>query len=129
MSRTMDGWIDGRGQPVMSVRLAGLEDPYVALIDTGFNRELIIFEEHAVQACLSIRHSRVPILLADGFRSEFLVSKGVVEWFGVEKIVELFIIPGPAPRVGRWQIGTQLLQDCRLEIDFLTRSVRLFRDG
>ena len=125
--QTMEGWIDERGQPVISVRLSGLEDSIVALIDTGFNGELIIYEEHASQAHLQIRSKSSEVRLADGSEAEFLNSDGAIEWFSEQYRVAIFIIPGPAPRHGRWQIGTQLLRDCRLEIDFRERSVRLSR--
>ena len=128
MSNQMtEGRIDNQGQPVISVRLIGIEDPYTALIDTGFNGDLIIYEEHAREAELTIERGARPVTLADGSRVELVRADGVIEWFGEQCRVIVFLIPGPAPRHGRWQIGTQLLRDCRLEIDFRERSVRLSR--
>ncbi|MEK7659411.1 MAG: hypothetical protein AAB338_02025 [Patescibacteria group bacterium] len=127
LSQLMEGWIDEHGHPVMPVQLIGLEDPIVALIDTGFNRELIVYEEHSQQAQLVIESESVSVLLADGSQEEFLRTEGVIEWFGEPRRVDILVIPGQAPRKGRWQIGTQLLRDCRLEIDFRERSVKLSR--
>ncbi|MEK7659531.1 MAG: hypothetical protein AAB338_02690 [Patescibacteria group bacterium] len=124
-NRTMEGWIDERGQPVIPVQLERLEDSVVALIDTGFNREFIIFEEHARQAQLMIESDTQIVALADGSQKRFLKSGGTIEWLGEQRRVNIFIIPGSMPRHGRWQVGTQLLRDCRLEIDFRERSVRL----
>ncbi|MEK7659567.1 MAG: hypothetical protein AAB338_02890 [Patescibacteria group bacterium] len=127
-NHTIEGWIDDHGQPIMQLQLLGLEDPVVALIDTGFNGELIIYEEHAHQAHLRIKPKASDITLADGSRAEFLISEGVIEWFGESRQTTIFVIPGPAPQKGRWQIGTQLLRDCRLEINFRERNVRLSRE-
>ena len=125
--QTMEGRIDDYGQPVISLQLSGLEDPVVALIDTGFNLEFIIYEEHARQAQLVIESDIQIVALADGSQKELMRSEGIIEWFREQRRVAILIIPGPAPRHGRWQIGTQLLRDCRLEIDFREKSVRLSR--
>lgn len=43
-NQVAESWIDDYGQPVVSVQLVGLEDPVVALINTGFNGESLFMK-------------------------------------------------------------------------------------
>jgi len=130
------GSIDDLGRPCVRVDAPGGYS-VILQIDTGVNRKLII-NRNAIYL-LGPNNSTVDarsfaeVELADFSKTKTL--RGAVEliWFGKIEIIETLITlqvprrpPHPDQPVGL--IGTELLKDCRLLIDFPKRLVEIYRD-
>jgi hypothetical protein len=130
------GSVDDLGRPYVRVDAPG---GYSVLlqIDTGVNRKLVI-NRNAIYL-LEPNNSTVyersfsEVELADFSKTQTL--RGAVEliWFGKVEVIETLITvqvprhpPHPDQPVGL--IGTELLKDCRLIIDFPQRLVEIYRN-
>lgn len=109
----MRGLVNPRGEPIVLLRIEGLELEVV--VDTGFN------------GSLAVPQGRIPglrptftqyVSLADGTLKPVGVASGKIHWCGVEKQVEITVLPSGEPL-----LGTEMLVDCKLEIDFRARTV------
>jgi len=106
----IDGRFDARGRPVIDL-----------------NREVLLYEHQARLAGLDVEPRKTAKASRVGQDREtvLLETTGRVDWMGQERVVLIHIIPGPVPPGELPAIGTELLQDCRLEIDFPNRSLRI----
>jgi hypothetical protein len=113
---SIDGRFDARGRPVIDLPLKNLEDP-------------LLYEHQARLAGLDVEPRKTAKASRVGQDGEtvLLETSSRVDWMGQERIVLIHIIPGPVPPGELPAIGTELLRDCRLEIDFPNRSLRISR--
>ena len=88
----MDGRLDEHGQPVIPVRLFGTTDPLTLLIDTGFDGEMLLYEDQLSRAGIPPTYQDMTrVRLADGSEATFFIATANVEWHGE---------PRPARRPG-----------------------------
>lgn len=129
----LEGSIDDRRRPLVRIETPGFTDPLVAFVDTGFNGALLIDERQAARLRFSVaRDSIKPVQLASQRNEDFRLGQGSFIWLGERRtIVAYVLIETPDERRARTArkteeeilIGTELLWDCRLEIDFPARKV------
>lgn len=121
----------------MRVEAAGFPDPLVAFIDTGFNGAIIVDEAQAARLGFDIAgkwYARVK--LASSRDESFQLCRGTFPWFDEQVPITAFVLQETqeqrSARTARKTeeeilIGTELLSDCRLEIDFPGREVLITR--
>ena len=129
----LEGSVDDLKRPLVRIETPGFTDPLVAFLDTGFNGALLIDERQAARLGFSVeRDSITPVQLASQRKEDFLVGRGSFIWLGERRtIIAYVLIETQGERRARNArkteeeilIGTGLLSDCRLEIDFPARKV------
>jgi clan AA aspartic protease len=92
-----------------------------AIVDTGFDGQLCLPISLAVTLGLLLT-SVEEVELADGTRKHELVYSGSVRFLGRRRKIRIFLTNSEDALV-----GTELLKDCRLTIDFPTGKVQLKR--
>lgn len=109
--------------PTIEVEVTGPRGtvPVHALIDTGFDGDLCLPTSIALRLGLSLLN-QASVELADGSTKLRLVFEGIVELLGESRPVSIFLTDSDEPLV-----GTRLLSDCHLSIDFPTERVRVTR--
>lgn len=126
---TLVGRLDGRGQPIVDIQIAGARDTITALIDTGYDGELFCYNDLLDAVGAQTRFTSVDHLrLADGTEVLLLVTSAVLDWLGRPRTVDIDVVATPAPLGARCLVGCRLLSDTRLEIDFPRGDVRISRD-
>ena len=125
----LEGRLNQHGMPIVDIRVEGFPGPLSVLVDTGFNGELIISEEQARGAGILYLPGHVyPAMVANAQRPGFYPGAGYVSWFVERRGVDIHVLPGPTPQEP-WtpMIGTRLLANSRLEIDFPNRTILITR--
>lgn len=134
----LEGSIDDLNRPLVRVELAGFSDPLVAFIDTGFNGAILIDEPQAIKLGFQVFKHQAQVRLASQREENFLLGRGKVAWLGESKSVTAYVLIETQDerrvRIARKTeeeilIGTELLSDCRLEIDFPARRVVIVKVG
>ena len=97
------------------------QTPLTAIIDTGFDDELCLPIPLAVTLGLSLIGTE-DVELADGTQKRELVFAGSVRFLDQIRPVRIFLTESEDALV-----GTRLLNDCRLNIDFPTGKVKISR--
>jgi clan AA aspartic protease len=92
-----------------------------AIIDTGFNGYVCVPKQDAVRVGLELSGSEY-VELADGTVKEELQFQATVRFLGENRVVDVSLTNSADAL-----IGTALLSDCRLAIDFTSGTVRLTR--
>lgn len=92
-----------------------------AIIDTGFDGHVCLPTTLAVGLGLELSGQNV-VELADGTRKMSLVFDGTVRFLDRERVVAIYLTDSDEAL-----IGTRLLSDCRLSIDFTTGKVQVTR--
>ncbi len=108
--------------PMVNVRVAGTRKRISAraILDTGFEGQLCLPIDMAVPLGLELC-GKTWYQLADGKVQRDLLFKGNVFFLGKKRRVIISLTEGDA------LVGTELLSDCRLLIDFPKEKVRLAR--
>ena len=129
----LEGSVDDLNRPLVRIETPGFTDPLVAFVDTGFNGALLIDERQAARLGFSVdRDSIRPVQLASQRNEDFMVGQGSFLWLGERRtILAHVLIETQGERRARNAreteeeilIGTDLLSDCRLQIDFPARKV------
>lgn len=115
----MRGTVSPDGTPMITLTMAGQDWP--AIIDTGFNGDLELPER--LRKMLPARYAgRVTSTLAGGQTIEEDIFLVTFPFDGRTLLVEVTFVSG-----SQILIGTHLLQDYRLQIDFVSKSVLLER--
>jgi hypothetical protein len=136
LNRELQGAIDHLNRPYVRLDLVGFADPVVAFIDTGFNGAVILNENQAARMGFAVDQTQVADpLLANQQVGHFYFARGDLVWFDEITAVTAYVpVESAAERVGRLKkeneevwIGTELLLGCRLEIDFVGRTVVVAR--
>ena len=122
----------------MRIELAGFSDPLVAFIDTGFNGAVLMDEPQAIKLGFQVLKHRAQVRLASQREENFLLSRGKFAWLGESKFITAYVLietqDERRARTARKTeeeilIGTELLSECRLEIDFPARKVVIAKVG
>jgi predicted aspartyl protease len=129
----LEGSVDDLNRPLVRIETPSFTDPLVAFVDTGFNGALLIDETQAARLGFSVmRNSATPVRLASQRDEDVMVGRGSFIWLGERRtIIAHVLIEIQGERRARNArkveeeilIGTGLLSDCRLEIDFPARKV------
>jgi predicted aspartyl protease len=129
----LEGSVDDLNRPLVRIETPGFTDPLVAFVDTGFNGALLLDERQAARLGFSVvRNSITPVRLASQRNEDFLRGRGSFLWLGELRTITAYVmIETQGERRARNArkteeeilIGTDLLSDCRLEIDFPARKV------
>ena len=124
----ISGSIDTLLRPVVHIELLGLSEPMETLVDTGFTGDLIIYESDARSAQLSFSPTvRQRVIVAGDQEALFVVTRGSVRWCGVEREIDIFVIPGLrlADRGLYSTLGTKFLSECLLTVNFAKHRVEI----
>jgi predicted aspartyl protease len=130
---TTVGGVDQRRRPLVRVKLVGAEDSFLALVDTGFNGNLLLTRTVAIQLGFCLRKDTDVVEFADGRSEAVTAGYGVIEWLGGVRRVEIFASSDPQrPRIPRdgepvALLGTGLLAPHILLIDFEAGTVEIER--
>jgi predicted aspartyl protease len=129
----LEGSVDDLKRPLVRIETPGFFDPLVAFVDTGFNGALLLDERQAARLGFSVvRNSATPVQLASRRNEDFMVGRGSFLWLGERRTITAYVLIGTqgerrARNARKTEeeilIGTDLLSDCRLEIDFPARKV------
>jgi predicted aspartyl protease len=129
----LEGSVDDLKRPLVRIETLGFADPLVAFVDTGFNGALLLDERQAARLGFSVvSNSATPVQLASRRQEDFMVGRGSFLWLGERRTITAYVmieIQGErrARNARKTEeeilIGTDLLSDCRLEIDFPARKV------
>jgi predicted aspartyl protease len=133
----LEGSVDDLNRPLVRIETPSFTDPLVAFVDTGFNGALLIDETQAARLGFSVaRNCATPVQLASQRSENFSLGRGSFIWLGERRTIIAHVLietQGERPvRNARkieeeTLIGTGLLSDCRLEIDFPARKVFISR--
>lgn len=130
------GAVDDLGRPYIRVEAPG-DHSVLFVVDTGFNRSLLV--NRHIMYRLGLKNCRINttkrpqhIELGDYGVTEALPGTVRLIWFGEERRVDCLVttqIPQRPPRedepVGL--LGTELLLDCELSVNFPARSLEIRR--
>ena len=122
------GTVDDLGRPV--VRVEVLErDGFLAVIDTGFNRSLLLQAAQAQAIGFVITQNIETVELGTSAHANVRRGYGTIQWLDRSVQVEAYISDEPVaahrPDTARALIGTELLAKCLLLVDFAGRVVEI----
>lgn len=119
----MRGFVDDQLRALVSVSVAatkgGKRTEFAAWIDTAFNRGLVIPRQQ-IELLGLVKESSAEAVLADGKTAELETFACFFDWFGATYETQVVANDGNYPL-----LGTALLADRKLEIDYKARSVIL----
>lgn len=108
------GWYSDLNEPFLSLNLQVAEEKFHALdvvVDTGFNRSLLIYEEDALAAALPPSRSVVSkMYLADGSQCKATRTFGYLKWLGQLQEVEILVVKGSRGPRDHCLIGMEMLR-------------------
>jgi predicted aspartyl protease len=135
----IQGGIDALNRPFVKLDIPGFSEPLTAFIDTGFNGSMILDEYQTEKIGLRIAKNHfIEAVLASQRPQTFWLCRGWISWMGREVfITALVVVETEAERLARRRpkreedivIGVELLLNCRLDIDFMARTVIITRLG
>ena len=115
------GSVDELERPVVRIQPVG-KDEILAVIDTGFNRQLMMRRADAMHCGVSETESFEKVELGTGDKLRLRKGIGNFHWLGAEHVMEVFLSDelGAPHRADQpvALIGTRLLRSCLLLIDF-----------
>lgn len=115
------GSIDDLGRPLVRLKLPRGQDDLLAIIDTGFNGELMMSLSVARSLAMPLENDLVPIELGTGTIERVYVGQLDVRWLEQEQRLRVLVSktwPAPRPDAPVALIGTRLLRPHLLMIDF-----------
>ncbi|CAN0336218.1 unnamed protein product, partial [Phaeothamnion confervicola] len=123
------GSVDDRRRPLLRIELPGRPDGLLALLDTGFNGEILVAEADIEALGFRARAGFSAVELAAGQRIQLQRGQGTIVWLSAARRVEVLItkeLPGPR-RDGDpiMLVGTGLLSPNLLLIDFAMATVEI----
>ena len=115
----MNGRVDHGGRALLQVtlRAGGNARPVDVWVDTGFTGDLLLPQSVIDQWELP-RSGSIDAILADGSQIELSTYTCVIDWFGMERPLEVIANDGEIPL-----LGVGLLLGKELRVDY--RSLRL----
>lgn len=132
MFSRIEGSVDYLDQALMHVAvLQPVRQTILAAVDTGFNGGLWLTSSHAREVGLSVPPETVPVIQADGRRILVGICEVEISWFGYPELTTARISSSEYERrSGHEQVallGTSLLAQSQLTIDYRTRRFRIER--
>ena len=127
--RSVLGGVDPRGRPIVRIALAGLDNEFLAVVDTGFNGELFMAAGDARLLRLMLTGARSSVEVAGGVRQHVEEAIAVILWMGRERRVEVLLgTSTQTPRLADDPIalvGARLLTPHILMIDYAAGTVEI----
>jgi len=124
----MDGFLDDRGMPRLAIRFVGATASLTAVIDTGFEGDLLAYMDQLDAIGLRPPYRDIArFRLADGNEATFFVAALRIIWHDAQRDIDLDVVPATAPQGVTALIGCGLLRDSRLDIDFPRGAVLVSR--
>ena len=125
---TIEGRLNDDGLPVIALDLIGGTRPLAALVDTGFDGELLVYYDDLRSIGIEARVDRiVQARLADGSEATLLGAMLTVNWYGDARAVRADLVPAIRPASALPLLGCRLLRDSRVDIDFPRGTVLISR--
>ena len=118
---TREGWLDSHDRPRLFLRMEEIPDQLPAIVDTGYNGYLWLSRGLVEMARIEMV-GRAKYTMLDNIERDGAYFDGHLFWFG--QLREVRVIVGA---IGDPLIGTTLLRECLLEVDFPARTVKLTR--
>ena len=122
------GSVDLLGRPLVRVRPGGQDDDLLAIVDTGFNGE-IMMGMHAARALrVLLFPDAVDVELGTGAVERVLEGRLPVRWLDEERVAKVLVSvgwPAPKPDTPVALIGTRLLRPHLLLVDFAAGTVEI----
>jgi predicted aspartyl protease len=122
------GSVDDLGRPVVRIEVPG-RDGVLAVIDTGFNRALLLEAREAQAMGFVLTEEIESVELGTSVRAIVRAAIGRIMWLGREVKVQAFVSTEPSTtnrsNIARALVGTELLAGCLLLVDFATRIVEI----
>ena len=129
--RKLFGNVDLRGRPVVRIGRADGGDDFLAVVDTGFNGELLVSSEDVPRIGVAASRVVATVELAGGLLQDVEQAKIEIMWMGRSRLVDIFIGIEPAVRKSTDEpialIGTGLLRPHLMLIDFQSGTVEIER--
>ena len=121
----MNGYVTEANQPKVKLKLHNKEETrnFEFLIDTGFDGGILLSSLAAEEMALEPVDIR-QVELADGTEKTVPVSVAEIDWYGEKKEIDVLIGGTNAEPL----IGTGLIQDSKLLVDFPKRVVQLEKE-
>ena len=119
----VQGKVTAAREPIVVLRAFPSKRKLSVIIDTGFSGELCL-PTKMTQLLGFERIGREAYILADGQIVHADVYKAEILWFNRRRSVEVIALDNP-----QGLLGTQLLQDCMLTVNFRKRKVLIDRGG
>ena len=122
------GAVDDRGRPVVRVAVVGRDDEALAIVDTGFNGEVMLVEGDAPAVGVVWRDEGESVELGHGESVNVRLGRLRIRWLDRERDVSVLVGERREPtRAGEpvMLIGTQLLSPHLLLVDFEARTVEI----
>ena len=115
MSSIVEGYYSELGEPLLDLPLHVRDETFLTLtvvVDTGFNRGLLIFKSEAEQAELPPvrRVSADRMRLADGTVHPITPTFGYVRWLGGLQEIEVAVVRADRGERDRCLIGMEFLR-------------------
>jgi predicted aspartyl protease len=122
------GSVDDLGRPIIRLEAPG-RDGLAAVVDTGFNRSLLLLAADALALGFAIKQKTEIVELGTTERVSVRRASGEIFWLGRKLRVEALISNEPTPiyrpDTARALIGTELLSGTLLLVDFASRLVEI----
>lgn len=121
------GGVDHLGRPLVRVPVWGRDDEALALVDTGFNGQLMCHLGDAERLGVVQLPETQTVSLGNGETVVVKIGTLRIRWLGTDRLVDVLISPRPDPvRDGPVALlGVGLLTPNLLTIDFDTGEVRI----
>ena len=120
MSWEAEGYYSDLLEPLLNVNLLGSQGsrvPFSALIDTGCNSTMIIFEAQREAANLPLTRRTRKVTMADGSQIWAIKTSGYLDWSDNSEFVdEILVFPDKPGGKTRCVIGMLLLLGKRLTL-------------
>jgi predicted aspartyl protease len=122
------GSVDELGRPVVRIEVPDREG-FLAVVDTGFNRSLLLLISEAQAMGFVVTEDAEIVELGTAVKTKVLRASGMVRWLDRTIQVEALVSDEPMPVSGRDTaralVGTELLANCRLLVDFVARGMEI----
>ena len=122
------GTVDDLGRHVVRVEVPG-HDGFLAVVDTGFNRALMMSATEALAMGFVLEEHGLIVELGTTARVSVGRAVGTIRWLDRTIQVDVLVSKEPAgvhrPDVAKVLIGTQLLVNCVLLVDFASGVVEI----
>ena len=126
------GHVDPLGRPIVSVVSASSGDPFLAMVDTGFNGWLMVSSVDAPSIGVRIARDLRSVQMGDGRAVSVRSGRVVLDWLGSRIEVEVFISDEPS-RGGEGRpialVGAELLVPHLLLVDYRAKTVEIETQG
>ncbi len=124
----LSGSIDQLGRPLVRIGLPRGADDLLAMVDTGFNGDLMMSGFIARQLKVTVNDARVHVELGTGQIEAVRNGTLDITWMGLERRAKVLVSEHwqpPKPDVPVAMIGTRLLRPHLLTIDFDADTVEI----